>query len=319
MDADRNAGRHTRRSPGILLKPRAGLLLLSPRGPFPAVVLSHGAGGSAPSYGRALGAVMRKWGLVCIATNYTHARGVPMGTPGDMLEQGASKANAFRAHAAVTVLARLGYVDVRRVAAHGHSMGAFVTTAFVAAYPSDIRVASHTAGGVLDGIHLNGMPIPSVAEARRIQTPYQWHHGLRDFAVPFLLDDASTPSSPRPTRAISIHVSVTARSPKITRFWNVSTPGTPRTACSSPARPRQPVALHCRMRSGRRERGEGSRGGCRRASLECGSPPKFPPPRRSSPICCDPGPSGGCSTRRPTSWATTRSPSSWSSIAGRPD
>jgi dienelactone hydrolase len=167
---------------GVLLKPRG-------RGPFPAVVLSHPAGGSAQSYGRALGAVMRKWGLVCIATSYTHARGVPLGTPGTLLEQGASRANVFRAHAAVAILAALGYVDGRRVAAHGHSMGAFVTTAFVAAYPGDVRVASHTAGGVLlDAIHVQGMPAPSVAQARRIQTPYQWHHGLRDFAVPFLLD-----------------------------------------------------------------------------------------------------------------------------------
>jgi dienelactone hydrolase len=167
---------------GILLKPRG-------RGPFPAVVLSHPAGGTAESYGRELGGVMRKWGLVCIATNYTHARGAALASPGTLLEQGASPENTFRAHAAVTVLARLGYVDVRRVAAHGHSMGAFVTTAFVAAYPGDVRVASHTAGGVLlDAIHLKGMPAPSVAEARRIKTPYQWHHGLRDFAVPFLLD-----------------------------------------------------------------------------------------------------------------------------------
>jgi dienelactone hydrolase len=167
---------------GILLKPRG-------RGPFPAVVLSHPAGSTAESYGRELGAVMRKWGLVCIATNYTHARGFELGAPGTLLEQGASPTNTFRAHAAVAVLARLGYVDVRRVAAHGHSMGAFVTTAFVADYPGDVRVASHTAGGVLlDAIHVNGMPAPSVAQARRIKTPYQWHHGLRDFAVPFLLD-----------------------------------------------------------------------------------------------------------------------------------
>jgi len=167
---------------GILLKPRG-------RGPFPAVVLSHAAGGTAESYGRELGAVMRKWGLVCIATNYTHARGVMLGAPGTLLEEGASRTNTFRAHATVTILARLGYVDVRRVAAHGHSMGAFVTTAFVATYPGDVRVASHTAGGVLlDAIHVNGMPAPSVAQARRITTPYQWHHGLKDFAVPFLLD-----------------------------------------------------------------------------------------------------------------------------------
>ena len=132
---------------------------------------------------------MRGWGLVCIAVNYTHARGAPLGAPGTLFQQGASSSNAFRAHAAVTVLARLRYVDVRRVAAHGHSMGAFVTTAFVAAYPDDVRVASHTAGGVLlDAIHHGSMPVPSVAEARRIQAPYQWHHGLLDYAVPFLLD-----------------------------------------------------------------------------------------------------------------------------------
>ena len=167
---------------GILLKPRG-------RGPFPAVVLSHGAGGSARSYGLKLGSVMRTWGLVCIAVNYTHSRGVPPGAPGMLLQQGASAANAFRAHAAVTVLARLRYVDTRRVAAHGHSMGAFVTTAFAAAYPDDVRVASHTSGGVLlDAIHREGMPFPSVAQARRIQAPYQWHHGLLDYAVPFLLD-----------------------------------------------------------------------------------------------------------------------------------
>ena len=167
---------------GIVLKPRG-------RGPFPAVVLSHGAGGNARSYGQVLGSEMRTWGLVCIAVDYTHASGTLIGVPGTLFQQGASPENALRAHAAVTVLARLRYVDVRRVAAHGHSMGAFVTTAFVAAYPADVRVASHTSGGVLlDALHSDGMPIPSVAQARRIQAPYQWHHGLLDYAVPFLLD-----------------------------------------------------------------------------------------------------------------------------------
>jgi pimeloyl-ACP methyl ester carboxylesterase len=68
-------------------------------------------------------------------------------------------------------------------------MGAFVTTALAATHPADIRVASHTAGGVLvDAIHRESMPAPSVAQARRIRAPYQWHHGLLDYAVPFLLD-----------------------------------------------------------------------------------------------------------------------------------
>jgi dienelactone hydrolase len=166
---------------GVLLKPRAG-------GVLPAVVLSHGAGGNAQEFSGEVGRVMRTWGLVCIAVNYTHARDAAPGTPGTWLDQGASRANVLRAHAASTVLARLGYVDVRRVAAHGHSMGAFVTTAFVAAHPDAVRVASHTSGGVLlDAIHREGVPIPSAAEARRIRTPYQWHHGLLDYAVPFIL------------------------------------------------------------------------------------------------------------------------------------
>ena len=171
-------------------------------------MLSHGAGGNAQSYGRKLGSVMRTWGLVCIAVNYTHSRGVPHGAPGTLLQQGASPANAFRAHAAVTVLARLRYVDIRRVAAHGHSMGAFVTTAFAAAYPDDVRVASHTSGGVLlDAIHREGMPFPSVAQARRIRhrisgTTASWTTPSRSCST-----GGSTPSSLRPMRAISIATS----------------------------------------------------------------------------------------------------------------
>jgi dienelactone hydrolase len=96
-------------------------------------------------------------------------------------------ANVIRAHATLSVLARLGYVDLSRVAAHGHSMGAFVTTAFVAAYPADIRVASHTAGGVRpDAIPF--APAPGITPAALIRTPYQWHHGAADDVVPLAMD-----------------------------------------------------------------------------------------------------------------------------------
>src|SRR5262245_52821960 len=50
---------------GILLKPQGP-------GPFPAVVISHGAGGNANAYARGVATEMVRWGLVCIATNYTH-------------------------------------------------------------------------------------------------------------------------------------------------------------------------------------------------------------------------------------------------------
>ena len=165
---------------GILLKPAGA-------GPFGAVIISHGAGGNAGALPRTLAIEMRRWGLVGIATNYTHSAGVPIGAPGTANDPGASEPNVLRAHAVREILRTLSYVDQGRVAAHGHSMGAFVTTALVAAYPNDFRVASHTAGGIkLPGILIG--PAPTEAQARAIRTPYQLHHGDRDEVVPLAQD-----------------------------------------------------------------------------------------------------------------------------------
>jgi dienelactone hydrolase len=164
---------------GILLKPAGA-------GPFPAVVVSHGAGGNATAYSRGVAVEMVRWGMVAIATNYTHAGGVPLGAPGTADETGASQANIQRAHAAYEILRTLGYVDISRVAAHGHSMGAFVTAALTGAYPGDFRAASHTAGGVrIDGI---AGPAPVEAQVRTIRASYQMHHGDRDTVVQLALD-----------------------------------------------------------------------------------------------------------------------------------
>src|SRR4029453_15601424 len=73
--------------------------------PFPALVLHPGAGGNARSYGRALGSVMRTWGLVCIAVNYTHVRGALLGAPGTLLQQAPAPGKALCAAAAGHVLA----------------------------------------------------------------------------------------------------------------------------------------------------------------------------------------------------------------------
>jgi dipeptidyl aminopeptidase/acylaminoacyl peptidase len=81
----------------------------------------------------------------------------------------------------VDILTSLGYVDSRRIAAHGHSMGAFVTSATLSSHPDLFRVASHTAGGVrpdsIPGI------APSDSQVSGIRAPYQLHHGDRDFVV----------------------------------------------------------------------------------------------------------------------------------------
>lgn len=164
---------------GILLKPAGS-------GPFPAIVVSHGYGGSAGNYSRNVGTTLRGWGLVVIATNYTHAGGIAIGSPGTTADLGASTANVQRARRLVEILRVLGYVDVDRLAAHGHSMGAFVTLALVATHPDLFRAASHTAGGVrVDG--LVGAA-PTESQGRAVRTAYQIHHGELDTVVPLAAD-----------------------------------------------------------------------------------------------------------------------------------
>src|SRR5262245_60976571 len=76
----------------------AGVLFKPPgRGPFPAVIVSHGKGGNAFALPRAVGATMVGWGAVVIGTHYTHSSGVPIGSPGTAADPGASTANLLRA------------------------------------------------------------------------------------------------------------------------------------------------------------------------------------------------------------------------------
>jgi dienelactone hydrolase len=164
---------------GILLKPAGS-------GSFPAVIVSHGATGNATGYSLLIARTMVSWGLVCIATNYTHSSGVPVGSPGTALDPGASTANVQRARQLVEILRSLGYVDMNRVALHGHSLGAFVTSAAAGAYPDLIRAASHTAGGIRPEFF--DAPAPTEAQVAAIRAPYQMHHGTDDFVVPLLAD-----------------------------------------------------------------------------------------------------------------------------------
>jgi dienelactone hydrolase len=164
---------------GILLKPTGA-------GPFPAVIISHGRESSAGSYSLDVARVMVGWGLVCIATNYTFAGGVPIGAPGDSSEASASPNNVARARRLVDILSGLGYVDMNRVALHGHSAGAFVTEVTAAAHPDLFRAASHTAGGIASNESL--FP-PTESEIANIRAPYQMHHGERDDSVPLVADE----------------------------------------------------------------------------------------------------------------------------------
>jgi dienelactone hydrolase len=161
---------------GILFKPRGS-------GRFPAVILSHGAGGNVAAYSAGIAREMVSWGLVCIAVNYTHAGGVPIGAPGAATQRGASEPNLLRAEKTLELLSSLGYVDTTRIAAHGHSMGAFVTAMLAGAKPYGLRVASQTGGGLAPAQVVDAAA-PSEALVRNLQAPYQIHHGALDEVVP---------------------------------------------------------------------------------------------------------------------------------------
>ncbi len=153
-------------------------------GPFPAVVISHGAGGNAAGYSANVARTMRGWGMVAIATNYTHASGMTGATLLPAGDDGASDANVLRAHKTRNLLGCLPSIDMRRLAAHGHSMGAFVTGQLLGTWPEAFRAASHTAGGM----NTNGPNATRAAVASRIRTPYQLHHGDADTVVDLVLD-----------------------------------------------------------------------------------------------------------------------------------
>lgn len=166
---------------GLLLKPVGA-------GPFPAVILSHGSRGNAAGLARLFGPAMVQWGLVCIAVNYTHSEGVPIGRPGDDREPGASRSNLERVHMTRELLGQLGYVDTTRIALHGHSMGAWVSAAAASVWPNDFRVASTTGGGVRPPGIRRG-PAPSEDQVRGIRIPFQLHHGASDQTVPLEWDE----------------------------------------------------------------------------------------------------------------------------------
>jgi dienelactone hydrolase len=155
-------------------------ILFAPRGPgpFPAVVVSHGKGGSPYQYSAAVGRVMVGWGMVVIGTMYTHAPdALDAGNRPDGPD-GASEANVRRALKTRELLTCLPDVDTRHVAAHGHSMGAFVTGQFLGTDLKSFQAASHTAGGVSEGPNATR---PLVAAD--IRTPYQLHHSTSDTTV----------------------------------------------------------------------------------------------------------------------------------------
>src|SRR5262245_57736292 len=150
---------------GIFLKPEG-------KGPFPAVLISHGLGGSAQTFGMAKAREMVKWGLVCIAPDYAHAGGMgqklnPQGP--ERTKYGASEENLCRASKCLDILASLPEVDAKKLGAYGHSMGGFVTIGLAAKEPQRLVAAAVSGSGVAPR---EGFPAPAAAAAEKIKTPF---------------------------------------------------------------------------------------------------------------------------------------------------
>ena len=162
---------------GTFFKPRG-------TGPFPMVLLNHGLGKNAKSYGRQLGRIFLSWGYAVVSVNFTHAAHVPCGLPGpcQSIQFGASQANLARLKKTFELMTALPFIDSNRVVAFGHGRGAFVTTAFAAQMGGRLRAAAHTAGGVVPNKMKGVAPGDSVA--LKINIPYQIHHGSADLSTP---------------------------------------------------------------------------------------------------------------------------------------
>jgi dienelactone hydrolase len=162
-----------------------GALFVPPTsGPHPAVVVSHGKNGSPYGYSSAVGRVMRGWGMVAIATMYAHAPAADDAGNLPPATDGASAGNILRAHKTRDLLSCIRGVDRSRLAAHGNSMGAFVTGQLLGTYPEDFRAASQTSGGVADGPNAT-----QAGAAEQIVTPFQIHHSEADTTVPIAFAD----------------------------------------------------------------------------------------------------------------------------------
>lgn len=156
---------------GILLKPEG-------KGPFPAVLISHGLGGSATSFGLSKAREMVSWGMICIAPDYTH--NAQSAQNGRRESFGASEENLRRAMTCVEILKTMPEVDATRIAAYGHSMGGFVTIGLAAKHPDLLKAAAITGSGVAPR---EGYAAPGEKAAETIRTPFLILHGSNDTTV----------------------------------------------------------------------------------------------------------------------------------------
>jgi dienelactone hydrolase len=155
---------------GVLIKP-------SGKGPFAAVLISHGLGGNGERMGRVMARDFVRHGFVCISPDYTHSN-----PRGDRKTFGASAENIKRAKKCLDILQSLSEVDSKKLYAYGNSMGAFLTIGLAAEESDRLVAAAITAGGINS---VAGFAAPSKTQAtKKSKIPFCILHGSDDTTVP---------------------------------------------------------------------------------------------------------------------------------------
>jgi Dipeptidyl aminopeptidases/acylaminoacyl-peptidases len=150
---------------GIFVKPPGD-------GPFPAIIINHGQGGTPEGYSLSMANTFASWGLVCIGPELTHVTG------GDYTPAGSghNPENIARGLACLWALGTLSYVDMDRVAIWGHSKGSYASIGQAAAMTTAIRAAGLSAGGCTIG-GTSGQAQPTDTEADPVTAPFILFNG----------------------------------------------------------------------------------------------------------------------------------------------
>lgn len=167
-------GSHDNSFTGVILVPEG-------EGPFPAVIVNHGQGGTVSSYSQPVAEDMVPWGLVAICPTLTHRGGAGIDDTG--AGSGDSPANRARGEICHAVLQELAYVDPDRIAIWGHSKGAYATIGMAAAIGSGLKAGGISAGGCTTGGNPDTQAAPTAAQTDDVATPFLMYHGTVDPSV----------------------------------------------------------------------------------------------------------------------------------------
>jgi dienelactone hydrolase len=147
-------------------------------GPFPAVLISHGKGGTPTGFSLQHANILVGWGFACIGPEYTHV-GSSVNPPDN---EGYCPENSRRARRAIEILAATPSVDMTRLALFGHSMGSFMSAGLAGEIPTQVKAACISAGGTA-GQSDAGLATPAVQEVQGITAPFLMFHGTADTTV----------------------------------------------------------------------------------------------------------------------------------------